>query len=141
MGTRSGKSFAGGMDVNVKEGMRILVGDDDRVNRLVIQGMLKRLGYDCVVVDSGKAVIDAVKSDPFDYIFLDVQFPDMDGFEVAEHLETLTDLDPKPKIAFVSGHDAGDFREKLSELGIEFFITKPVTVEALRAVIDSASQP
>ncbi len=118
-------------------GVKILVGDDDRVNQLVLQGMLKKLGCECSVVGSGASVIESVKAGGVDLLFLDVQLPDINGFDVARKILELPDISPKPMIAFVSGHDASDFRAEMDELGVAFFVTKPVTVDALKKVLDA----
>ena len=119
------------------DGVRILVGDDDRVNQLVLQGMLKRLGYGCTVVGTGTEVVEAVTQESFDVLFLDVQLPDIDGFEVVRKIREQQPAPGTTKIAFVSGHDAADFRSEMEELDVEFFVTKPVTSEALENVLNS----
>ena len=81
------------------DGVRILVGDDDRVNQLVLQGMLKRLGYGCTVVGTGTEVVEAVTQESFDVLFLDVQLPDIDGFEVVRktpHLAPPSPIESQP---------------------------------------------
>jgi CheY-like chemotaxis protein len=125
------------MEVKGVQGVKILVGDDDRVNQLVIRGMLKKLGHECHVVGTGREVVEAVASQPFDLIFLDIQLPDIDGFEVVREVKKIPNLATQPRIAFVSGHDASDFRVELAELGVNHFLTKPITVDALARVLPS----
>lgn len=120
-------------------GLKILVGDDDRINQLVLRGLLKKLGLDCNIVGTGQAVVDAVSEGGYNFVLLDVQLPDIDGFEVARQIQAGSDQSTRPQIAFVSGHDASDFRSELDALGIRDFITKPVTVEALKKVIPGAN--
>ena len=115
--------------------MRILVGDDDHVNQLVIRGFLKKLGYECSIVGTGQEVIDKVAEEAIDLLFLDVQLPDIDGFDVARALKNREGLPQMPRITFVSGHDASDFRQELEELGNCQFLTKPVSVDRLREAI------
>ncbi len=118
--------------------MKILVGDDDRVNQLVLQGMLKKLGYECTVVGMGKDVVAHVSREPVDLIFLDVQMPDINGFDVVREIRKLPGIsEASPKIAFVSGHDACDFRQELDELEVTLFLTKPVTVDGVRKIVES----
>jgi CheY-like chemotaxis protein len=87
------------------------------------------------VVGTGREVVEAVASQPFDLIFLDIQLPDIDGFEVVREVKKIPDLSTQPRIAFVSGHDASDFRAELAELGVNHFLTKPITVDALASVL------
>ena len=118
--------------------MKILVGDDDRVNQLVLQGMLKKLGYGCTVVGMGKDVVEHVARESVDLILLDVQMPDINGFDVVRELKKLPEIPGSfPRIAFVSGHDASDFRQELDELEVGLFLTKPVTVDGLRKIVES----
>lgn len=120
----------------MEDGLKILVGDDDRVNQLVLQGMLKKLGYECQVVGTGTEVVEAVSAEAIDVLFLDVQLPDINGFDVVREIRQQHPSTPI-KIAFVSGHDASDFRAEMEELKVGFFVTKPVTTVALQQVLDA----
>ena len=64
---------------------RILVVDDELVNRKVIEGFLKAFGHDCVLAESGVQALDIL--DPsFDLVLLDIMMPDMDGFSVLREM-------------------------------------------------------
>ncbi len=116
--------------------LKILIGDDDMVNQLVVRGLMKKIGHtDCTVVSSGKAVLEAAAAEEFDWLLLDIQLPDMDGFEVARRLPAEAKGGIGPKVVFVSGHDASDFKAEVAEVGAAGFVTKPVSEEALRDVI------
>tara|TARA_A100001037_G_scaffold305047_1_gene343782 strand:+ start:441 stop:704 length:264 start_codon:yes stop_codon:yes gene_type:complete len=86
-------------------------------------------------VGTGREVVEAVAREPFDLILLDVQFPGINGFEAVRQLQPHLKQAHPPRIAFLSGHDASDFREGLAELGIHDVLRKPITIEALKGLI------
>lgn len=61
---------------------RILVVDDELINRKVLEGLLKSFGFDCFSAESGKAALEILDAS-FDLMLLDIMMPDMDGFSVA----------------------------------------------------------
>ena len=70
----------------------ILIVDDTPANLQVLAGMLKDRGYKVRPVPSGKLALLAAKREPPDLIFLDINMPDMNGYEVCEHLKADGDL-------------------------------------------------
>src|SRR4029079_14634026 len=62
-------------------GLRVLVAEDNVVNQRVASGLLGRRGHRAVVVGTGRAALEALESQPFDVVLMDIEMPELDGFE------------------------------------------------------------
>jgi putative nucleotidyltransferase with HDIG domain len=103
-------------------GSKILVADDDSLVRLAIQKILHLFDHEVVAVESGRQVLEQV-SDDFDVIVLDINMPDMDGFETLEQLnEQSIDI----PVLFLTGVGSMDYAVKAIHLGAYDFLTKPI---------------
>lgn len=103
-------------------GSKILIADDDSLVRLAIQKILTLFNHEVVAVESGRQVLEQV-SDEFDVIVLDINMPDMDGFETLERLnEQCIDI----PVLFLTGVGTMDYAVKAIHLGAYDFLTKPI---------------
>jgi CheY-like chemotaxis protein len=114
--------------------LRILVADDNRVNQLLARLLLKKRGHSVAVAGDGRAAIDLLDKHTFDLVLMDVQMPDMDGFEAtaairAKEKETGRHM---PIIALTASAMAGD-KERCLRAGMDGYVTKPLRREALFA--------
>jgi len=103
-------------------GSKILIADDDHLVRLAIQKILTLFDHDVVAVESGRQVLEQV-SDEFDVIVLDINMPDMDGFET---LERLNQQNVDIPVLFLTGVGTMDYAVKAIHLGAYDFLTKPI---------------
>ena len=104
---------------------RILVVDDERQNRHVLEGMLAQEGYVLLAAESGEAALDMVAQQPPDLILLDVLMPGLDGFEVTATLKGSTATNDIP-IILVTALDDREGRLRGLGAGAEDFLSKPV---------------
>ena len=110
---------------------RLLVVDDDAVNRKVAQEMLRRLGYLAESVPSGADALRMVAQAHYDGVLMDCQMPGMDGYETTMALrEQFADRPRLPIIAMTASAMKGD-REKCIAAGMDGYVTKPLRVAAL----------
>ena len=104
---------------------RILVVEDDENNLYVTTHILEKTRYQILTANNGKDALEVAKKQRPDLILLDVALPDVDGYEVAEHLRTLQDFHQTPIIALTAYSMPGD-REKMMKSGFTDYIPKPV---------------
>ncbi|GAB4171617.1 MAG: hypothetical protein Fur0032_10930 [Terrimicrobiaceae bacterium] len=118
--------------------LRILIVEDNRINQKVLLRTLQKLGAEASVVDNGKAALLAIKESHFDLVLLDIQMPDMDGYEVARRIRADA-AGAQPVLAAVSANAFKEDRQRAAEVGIEHYLAKPVCLEELRALLASVS--
>jgi len=113
---------------------RVLVVDDEKLNRLVISRLLAGAGYECDVAATGEEAIDLVGKTRYDVILMDNLLPGIDGTETTRRIRSRSDLD-QPLIFGFSGYvDAERTRTALSA-GMDDVLQKPLDLEALAAAI------
>jgi sigma-B regulation protein RsbU (phosphoserine phosphatase) len=114
----------------------ILVVDDAPANLQVLAGMLKERGYKARPVPSGKLALLAARRDPPDLILLDINMPEMNGYEVCEHLKADNELKGIPVI-FISALTEQLDKVKAFALGGVDYVTKPFQMEELHARVET----
>src|SRR6476660_10337336 len=114
----------------------ILVVDDTSANLQVLAGMLKDRGYKVRPVPSGKLALLAARRDPPDLILLDINMPDMNGYEVCKHLKADELLRGIP-VLFISALTEQLDKVKAFATGGVDYITKPFQMEELHARVET----
>ena len=121
--------------------LRVLIADDNPVNQKVALMMLQRLGYTADAVGNGFEVLAALATGAYHLVLLDVQMPEMDGYEAARRIRKQWagrgDQAARPRIVAVTGSAMAGDRERCLEAGMDDYITKPIRVEELKAVLES----
>ena len=116
---------------------RILLAEDNLVNQRVALRLLEKRGHSVVVAESGKKALDAWREERFDLILMDVQMPEMDGFEatarIRDHEKSGTDH--IPIIAMTAHAMVGD-RERCLAAGMDDYVSKPINTRDLFAAVD-----
>lgn len=106
--------------------LSILLAEDNLVNQRVARGLLEREGHTVTIVDSGDRAIEAAGETRFDLILMDVQMPDVDGFEATREIRKLeSDTSRVPIIALTAHAMKGD-RERCLEAGMDGYVVKPI---------------
>ena len=118
--------------------MRILVVDDNLVNRKVAQKQLERLGYLVDAVEGGKPALAAMASAPYPVVLLDCEMPEMDGYATTAEIRRRESGQRHTTIIAMTGHALEGARERCLESGMDEYVAKPVTLDTLAAVLDVA---
>jgi class 3 adenylate cyclase len=118
-------------------GARLLVVDDNKVNRLLLARNLELMGHRAVVAENGRVALEMLRRDPFDLLLLDIEMPEMDGFQVLEQLAKDLQLRDLPVIV-TSSLEGVDNVVRCIELGAEDYLTKPVNPGLLKARVGAS---
>ena len=116
---------------------RMLVVDDNRVNRLLLTHALEQNGHNVSTAENGRIGMQMLKAQTFDVILLDIDMPEMNGFEVLEALLQDNDLRDLPVI-MTSASDELDRVVKCIEMGAEDYLVKPLNPVLLRARVNAS---
>jgi signal transduction histidine kinase/CheY-like chemotaxis protein len=127
-------------------GYRVLVVDDNQINRLIVREMMAGCGAEIEEVESGEqalgAVIKAVRH-PYQIILLDMRMPGIDGLEVARRIRA-AHLPTEPVILMLSSDDVKPQLARLKDLGLNAYLVKPITrkelFEAIRRLLEDANR-
>ncbi|MCR2806601.1 PAS domain S-box protein [Paenibacillus soyae] len=126
----------GSFENSTEPSLKILIAEDNEVNQVVLKKMIEKLGHKTTLVQNGQEAVEAVKRYPYDIIFMDIQMPGMDGLEATKRIhETLADK-KKPCIVAVTAHAMkGDCEKYLAE-GMDAYVSKPISIDAISAILE-----
>ena len=120
-----------------ESGARLLVVDDNKVNRLLLIRALELQGHPAVGAENGRLALAMLEREPFDLMLLDIAMPEMDGFQVLERLLADSRLRDLPVIV-TSAVEGMDAIVRCIELGAEDYLHKPVNPVLLKARVNSS---
>jgi adenylate cyclase len=120
-----------------ERGARLLVVDDNKVNRLLLMRSVELLGHLVASAENGRLALEMLRAEPFDLVLLDMEMPEMDGFQVLEHMVTDADLRDVPVIV-TSSLEGLAHVVRCIELGADDYLHKPVIPVLLKARIGSS---
>jgi two-component system, sensor histidine kinase and response regulator len=121
-------------------GLRVLLAEDNPVNQRVALHHLAKQGLSAVAVANGREALDAIAKDDFDLILMDVQMPEMDGFEATRAIRTEEiGTGRHLRIVAMTAHAMKGDRERCLDAGMDDYISKPVPKGELLRVLTEAS--
>jgi CheY-like chemotaxis protein len=115
----------------------VLVAEDNIVNQRVAAGLLTRRGHDVTVVSNGREALDALQHGAFDLVLMDVQMPDMDGFEATAAIRAWErDSGRHVRIVAMTAHALVEDRERCLAAGMDGYLSKPISQLALFDIVE-----
>ena len=115
--------------------MRILIAEDNLVNRKVMLRILERLGYEADVASNGEEVVEAVRTHAYDVILMDLQMPVLDGIQATQQLRADPNYATAPYIIAMTAAATELDRKRCLAAGMNDFISKPARVESIVAAL------
>lgn len=111
--------------------MPVLIVDDRELNRTILKRILQKLGYWTDTATNGMEAVEAAQTKSYEYIFMDIQMPLMDGITAARHI--LASTTPPPRIVAVTANK--EDKQKCLDAGMSDFITKPITISRIQKAL------
>ena len=122
-------------ECNAHGNMRILLAEDNAVNRKVVLQMLRKLGYRADAAADGLEVLKALERQRYDLVLMDIQMPDMDGLEAARRIRKQLSAAEQPCIMALTAYAMDGDKERCLDAGMDGYISKPLKIDELRATL------
>jgi PAS domain S-box-containing protein len=118
--------------------LKILLAEDNAINRKLAFALLKKAGHDVVMVENGQDAVTECENRVFDAVLMDVQMPVMDGFEATAQIRNLSDRhNAEVPIIALTAHALPGYREKCLKAGMNAYLTKPIDPAKLLKLLET----
>ena len=111
--------------------LRILVAEDTPANQLVIRMLLTRMGHQPTIVENGRLAVELLQNTRFDLVILDLQMPEMNGFEAATAIRAAEPLQQRTPLMAFSAFTQDSEKELAIKCGFDSFLNKPISLAEL----------
>lgn len=122
-------------------GKKVLVAEDNPVNRMVIKGLLSKLGITPEFAENGRLAVEKWRSESgaIDFVLMDCEMPEMDGFEATKEIRKIEAAQQHPQtiIIALTAHALQEHREAVFAAGMNYYLSKPVTLDSLYGALES----
>jgi CheY-like chemotaxis protein/HPt (histidine-containing phosphotransfer) domain-containing protein len=116
---------------------RILIAEDHDVNRILLEKLLRRRGYQTVAATTGTQAAQVALSGEVDLVFMDCQMPELDGYEATRRIRAQEpDAGPRVPIVAMTAHAMAGDRERCLAAGMDDYLAKPLRPDEMDAVLD-----
>jgi signal transduction histidine kinase/DNA-binding response OmpR family regulator len=119
--------------------LRILVAEDNVVNQKLTLRLLGQMGYRADVAANGLEAVAAVERQSYDVVLMDVQMPEMDGFEASREITRRWSAGKRPRIVAMTANALQGDRELCLAAGMDDYVSKPIHVDELVAALERAA--
>jgi signal transduction histidine kinase/DNA-binding response OmpR family regulator len=116
--------------------LRILLAEDNVVNQKLALRLLEQMGYRADVAANGLEAVAAIERQPYDLVLMDVQMPEMDGFEASREITRRWPGTDRPRIVAMTANAMQGDRELCLAAGMDDYMSKPIRVEELVAALE-----
>ena len=128
-------------DVQPAAALRVLLAEDNPINRRVAERLLQKKGHTTAVASNGREALERIRAEPFDIVLMDVQMPDLDGYAATAAIRKLeaTNGGHLPIIG-VTAHAMDGDRERCLAAGMDGYVAKPILPKLLYAEIERVTK-
>jgi len=123
-----------------QKGPRILLVEDNPINRKLAVALLNRAGYSVATAENGRRAVEAVKRETFGVVLMDVQMPEMDGYEATGQIRALGGTRGSTPIIAMTAHAMKGDRKRCLAAGMDDYVSKPIQTDELFAAIARCTQ-
>ena len=112
---------------------RVLLVEDESINQKLAAVVLKKIGFQVDLADNGMEAVQLVRDQPYCLVLLDIQLPEMSGYEVVRRIRLLEELEGRKRLPIIAmtADDSREIRRKCMAAGMDDFITKPIKPDLL----------
>lgn len=116
--------------------LRLLVVEDNEINRKVALMLLRRIGYTADIATNGQEALDALTRQNYDIVLMDIQMPVMDGLEATRIIRARWPAESQPRIIAMTAHAMEGDRENCLKNGMDDYLSKPILFDTLLAALE-----
>ncbi|WP_263819532.1 hybrid sensor histidine kinase/response regulator [Salinibacter sp.] len=120
---------------------RVLLAEDDAVNRTMTTQLLEKMGHEVHTASDGAEALAAVRDRAYDAILMDVQMPELDGLEATRRLRNEMPSEEQPYVVALTASVTEDDRRRCLEAGMDAFLSKPIRKDELAEALDLGTAP
>ncbi|HEX2958950.1 MAG TPA: response regulator, partial [Chitinispirillaceae bacterium] len=129
-------------DMGIRErsdfsGVRILLAEDNEINQLVACGMLKIFGFEVKTVVNGAEAVNALTTEHFDAVLMDIQMPELDGYEATKQIRDPSSpvINHTIPIIAMTAHAGANDKDNCIKAGMNDYLTKPIDPDVLAQIL------
>jgi PAS domain S-box-containing protein len=115
--------------------MNILIAEDNTINQKLIVRILKILGEEVDIANNGLEALNAALKKKYDIVLMDIQMPEMDGYEATRRIRTEVSKTDQPIIIAMTANALQGDREKCLEAGMNDYMSKPILIDEVKRII------
>lgn len=117
---------------------KVLLVEDNPISQTVIRDMLENLGHHVTLADNGKTAVSLCEQNRFDLVLMDIQMPELDGLQATKQIRSAQQPDRVQVIYALTAHATSEDRNQCLSAGMNGFLEKPITLDALHAAVAQA---
>lgn len=121
--------------------LRVLIVEDNRINRIVLRDLLEQDGHHVDEAHDGQQAVERVRRTSYDLVFMDISMPVMDGVEATRAIRDSEARGTRLPLIALTAHARPTDKERFRAAGLDDILVKPITRDGLRAIIARFSQP
>lgn len=121
--------------------VKILIAEDNKINQIVARKILEKENFEVHIVETGKQAVEAVQTGEYSFVFMDIQMPEMDGYEATQAIRELEkDTGTHIPIIALTASAMEKDREKCLNAGMDEYLPKPIDKEELLRILNKIAR-